>query len=85
MLDEVVCSTDVSQAGKTNLRNDRPKLTASRRDTVCCGTVTGGEGLSRNNECGNIRPEVLEEVGQAVEDHKPMGMVVMCQGIIAET
>lgn len=84
MLDEMVCSTDVSQAGKTNLRNDCSQLAASRTDTVCRGTVTRGEGFSRNNECSNIRPEVLEEVGEAVEDHKPMGMVVGGQGIIAK-
>ena len=72
MADEFVCSTNVFQAGEANLRNDRSELAASRTDTMCRGTVTGGEGLSRNNERGNIRPEVLEEIGQAVEEeHEP--------------
>lgn len=85
MVDEFVCSADVSQAGKANLRNDCPELAAGRTDTMCRGTVTGGEGLSRNNECSGIRPEVLEEVGQAVEEHKPLGIGVgLGQGIIAE-
>ena len=70
MLDEFVRSTDVPHAGKANLCNDRSKLAASSTDTVCGRTVTGGEGLSRNNECGSIRPKVLEEIGQAVEEHK---------------
>jgi hypothetical protein len=85
MTDELVCSTNVFQASKANLRNDRSELAASRTDTMCRGTVTGGEGLSRNNERGNIRPEVLEEVGQAVEEHKPLGIGVgLDQSVIAE-
>jgi hypothetical protein len=85
MADEFVCSADVSQAGKANLRNDCSELATSRTHTMCCGTVTGGEGLSRNNECGGIRPEVLEEVGQAVEEHKPLGIGVgLDESVIAE-
>jgi hypothetical protein len=85
MFDEFVCSTDVSHAGKANLRNDRSKLAASRTDAMCRGTVTCWEGLSRNNERGNIWPEVLEEVGQAVEEHKILGISVgLGQSIIAK-
>ena len=85
MIDESVCSTNVPHAGKANLRNDRSELAASRTDTMCRGTVTGGEGLSRNNERGSIRPEVLEEVGQAVEEHKPLRIGVgLGQSAIAE-
>lgn len=72
MPDELIRSTNVSQAGKADLRNDCSELAARRADAVCRGTVTGWEGLSRNNERGNIRPEVLEKVGQAVEEHKPL-------------
>jgi len=85
MVDKFVCSTDVPQAGKADLRNDRSELAASRTDTMCRGTVTGGEGLSRNNERGSIRPEVLEKVGQAVEEHKPLGIGVgLGQSVVAE-
>jgi len=85
MLDEFVCPADVSQAGKANLRNDRSELAASRTDTVCSGTITGGEGLSGNDKRGSVRPEVLEEVGQAVEEHKPLGIGVgLGQSVIAE-
>jgi len=85
MIDEFVCSTDVSQAGKADLGNDCSELAASRTDTMCCGTVTGGENLSGNNERGSIRPEVLEEVGQAVEEHKPLGIGVgLGQSVIAK-
>ena len=85
MIDEFVCSMNVSQAGKANLRNDRSELAASGTDTVCRGTITGWEGLSRNNERGSIRPEVLEEVGQAVEEHEPLGIGVgLGQSVIAE-
>jgi hypothetical protein len=85
MIDEFVGSADVSHAGKANLRNDRSELAASRTHTMCRGTVTGGEGLSRNDERRGIRPEVLEEVGQAVEEHKPLGSRVgLGQSVIAE-
>ena len=85
MVDEFVCSADVPQAGKANLRNDCSELAAGRTDTMCRGTITGGEGLSRNNECSSIRPKVLEKIGQAVEEHKPLGIGVgLGQGIIAE-
>jgi hypothetical protein len=85
MLDEFVCSADVSQAGKANLRNDRSELAARRTDTMCRGTVTGWESLSGNNERGNIRPKVLEEVGQAVEEHKILGIGVgLGQSVIAK-
>ncbi len=79
MPDKMVCTADVSHAGKANLRDDGSELAARRRDTVCCGTVTGGEGLSRDNERGNVRSEVLEEVGQAVEEDKIFG-IGMCLG-----
>lgn len=85
MLNKFVCSTDVPHAGKADLRNNRSELAASSRDSMCRGTVTGGEGLSRNDERGSIRPEVLEKVGQAVEEHKIFGIgVSLGQGVIAE-
>lgn len=85
MLDELVCTADVFHAGKTNLRDDGSELAACRGDTVCRGPVTGGEGLSRNNERGGVRPEVLEEVGQAVEEDEILGIGVgLGQSVIAE-
>ena len=52
---------------------------------MCCGPVTGGENFSRNNERGSVRPEVLEEVGQAVEEDKILGISVgLGQSVIAE-
>jgi len=85
MLDKLVCTADVLQAGKADLRDDGPKLAACRGDTVCRGPVTRGEDLSRNNERGNVRPEVLEEVGQAVQEDKPVGSVLgLGQRVIGE-
>lgn len=86
MLNKFVCAANVLHAGKANLRDDGSKLAACSRDTVCCGPVTGGENLSRNNERGNVRPEVLEEVGQAVEEDEILGISVgLGQSVIAET
>ncbi len=66
MADEFTLPTDVFQAGKADLRNDGTELAACRGYPVCRGSVTSREHLSRNNECGNVRPEILEEVGKAV-------------------
>ena len=85
VLDKFVCTANVLHAGKANLRNDSSKLAACSRDTMCCGPVTGGENLSRNNERGSVRPEVLEEVGQAVEEDKILGISVgLGQSVVAE-
>jgi len=85
VLDKFVGTADISHTGKANLRDDSSKLAAGRRDTMRCGTVTGGEDLSRNNERGSIRPEVLEEIGQAVEEDKPLGIgVSLGQSVVAE-
>ena len=85
MLDKLVCTTDILHAGKADLRDDGAKLAACRGDTVCRGPVTGGEDLSRNNERGNVRPKVLEEVGQAIQGNKPIGSILrLGQRIISE-
>jgi len=85
MLDELVWTADVFHAGKANLCDDGSKLAACRGDTVCCGPVAGGEDLSRNNERGSVRPEVLEEVGQAVEEDEILGIGVrLGQSVIPE-
>ena len=86
VLNKLICTADVLHAGKANLRDDGPKLAACRGDTMCRGPVTGGEDLSRNNERGNVRPEVLEEIGQAVQEDKPIGIILgLGQRIIGKT
>ena len=85
MLNKRVCTADVLHAGKANLRYDGPKLATCRGDTVCRGPVTSGEDLSRNNERRNVRPKVLEEVGQAIQEDKPIGIILsLGQRIIGE-
>jgi hypothetical protein len=85
MLDEFVLPAVVFQTGKTDLRYDGPELATRRRYTVCCGPVTGGEDLSRDNECRSVRAKVLEEVGQAVEEDEPLRVgVCLGQSIIAK-
>lgn len=85
MVNKRIWTADVLHASKANLRDDGPKLAACRGDTVCCGPVTGGEDLSRNDERRNIRPEVLEEVGQAVEGDETIGSTLgLGQWVIRE-
>lgn len=82
MVEEFVRATNVLQAGKADLRDDGTELATRCRDTVCRGPVTSREDFSRNNECSNIRPEILEEVRNAVKGDEP---VALDQRIIGET
>lgn len=85
MLDEFSFTANVFHPGKTDLRDDGTELAACRGYTVCRGPVTGREGLSRNNERGGIRPEILEEVGQAVKEDEPLaGSMGLGQSVIAK-
>jgi hypothetical protein len=72
MLEEFSFTANVLQACKTDLRDDGTELAACRGYTVCRGPVTGREDLTRNNECSDVRPEILEEVGQAVKEDEPL-------------
>jgi len=73
VFDEGVGTTNVTETSETDLGNDSPEFTRSGRDTVCGGTVTSGECLSRNDESGGVGAKVLEEVGQAVEEDESPG------------
>ena len=85
MLEEFSFTANVFQTCKTDLRDDGTELAARRGYTVCRGPVTGREGLSRNNECGSVRSEILEEVGQAVKEDEPMTrMLGFVQSVIAK-
>ena len=85
MLDKFVLPADVFHAGKPDLRNDGTELAARRGYTVCRGPVTGREGLSGDDECSSVRPEVLEEVGQAVQEDEPLRVGVgLSQLVIAK-
>lgn len=68
MPDERIGATDVTKLGESDLGNNSAKLTRSGRDTMCGGTVTSGENLSWNDECGDVGAEVLEEVRQTVKE-----------------
>jgi len=85
MLEEFSFTADVLQACKTDLRDDGTELAACRGYTVCRGPVTGRKDLTRNNECGDVRPEILEEVGQAVKEDEPLGFIVgLVQSVITK-
>ena len=75
MLDEFTASwwsSNVLKLRESDLSNDGTKLAAGRGNTVGSGTVTGGEGFTRNHESGGVRPKVLEEVGEAVKHNETL-------------
>ena len=55
------------------MRNDGADLARSCRDTVGGGSISSRENFTRYDESGGIRPEVLEEVAQAVKGEKSTG------------
>ena len=83
---EFVRASDVNKLSKADLRNDSSELSRGSRYAVACRTVTSGESLSRNNESGGVGTEVLEEVGQAVqEDESVLARGAGIHGIISES
>ena len=68
VLDKLVRATNVLKLCEPYLRNDRTKLSRRSRDTVSRGPVARGENLTGDDERRRIGAEVLEEVGEAVEE-----------------
>ena len=80
----LITSSNILQLPKAHLGNDCTELSGSGGNAMCGGTVTCGEGLTRNNERRCIRTEVLEKVGKAVEEHKCI-LAMLEHGVVAET
>lgn len=72
VLDEFIRSTLVLEVNEANLCDDSTEFTRSSRDTMACWAIAGGEDFSRNNKGGSIGTKILEEVGQAIEEHKDL-------------
>ena len=68
MLNETIGASDVFQTSKPDLRNNCTKFPACSGNTMGGGAISGREYLSGDNERSHIRAEVLEEVGQTIEE-----------------
>ena len=85
MLHERVLAADVDHLAEADLRDDRAELAARGRDTVRGGAVARRERLAGYDEGGRVRPEVLEEVREAVEeDERLLGRVRRGELVVAE-
>ena len=73
MLDKRARAADVLQLREADLRDDGAELARGGRDTVRGGAVARGEDLAGDDERGRVRAEVLEEVGEAVEEDERLG------------
>lgn len=78
VLDELVLAADVDELTKAKLGNDGAELSGRGGDTVCGRAVTGGEGFTGNDEGRRVGPKVLEEIGEAVEEHEYVGARLGC-------
>ena len=70
--------SDIDHLGEPHLGDDRAQLSGRRRDTVRGRAVTRRERLTRDHEGRRVRPEVLEEVCEAVEEHERLRTGVGC-------
>ena len=70
VLHEMVLAANVFELCKANLRNDGTEFPACSRNTMRSGTITGRERLSGDDEGCGVGTEVLEEVGEAVQENK---------------
>jgi len=70
VLEEFVGPTDIYQLGKSHLRYNGTELSRRGGNTMACRTITRGEHFSWYNKCSGIRTKVLEEVREAVQEHK---------------
>lgn len=89
VLDEVVSSgraANILHTSKADLRDDSTELATRSRDTVASGTVTRGEDLTGDDEGRRVRTEVLEEVGETVEEDERIGRgAVRGKLVVSET
>lgn len=79
-------AANILETRETDLRDDGAELARRGGETVACRTVTGGERFSGYDESGGVGAEVLEEVGEAVEEDERLGR--RCGGnqlLVAET
>lgn len=74
MLHEFVRAADVLELTEADLRDDGAELAAGGGDTVRGRAVAGGENFPRDNEGGGVGAEVLEEIGEAVEEDEGFGV-----------
>lgn len=83
MVDPGILATNVLQAGEADLGEDGAELARGGRDTVTRGPVARREDFSWNDEGRGVGAEVLEEVGEAVEEDE-CALVVLEDGIVPE-
>ena len=82
MLDKLVLPSDILQSRKADLRDDGAELATRGRNSVCRRAVPRGEHLSGNDERGRVGAEVLEEVGEAVEEDEGLGAAGGCGQLV---
>ena len=72
VLEEFIGPTNIDELGKSHLGNNSTELSACSGNAVACRTVTCREHLSGYNKCSGIWAKVLEEVREAVQEHKTL-------------
>ena len=85
MLNKLVRPADVRHLREADLGDDRAELATRGGDAVRGRAVARREDLAGNDERCRVGAEVLEEVGEAVEeDERLLGGVAALQSAVAE-
>lgn len=86
MLHEFVLSSNVLELCEADLGNDGTKFTAGSRNSVGSGSVSCREDFSGYHECSCVGSEVLEEVGEAIQDDEAFrSRGGSCELVVAES
>src|ERR1700761_2666535 len=70
VVDPLVASATILSLERQNLSDDCAEFTARGGNSVSGRSITCREDFARNDEGRSIRPEVLEEVRQTVQEHE---------------
>ena len=72
--DERISTVDIPETREADLRDDGAELAARGRDTVRGRPVARRERLPGDDERRRVRPKVLEEVREAVEEDERVAL-----------
>lgn len=70
VLDKLILASDILQTCESDLSDNGAQFTGCSRDTVSSGPVSRWEDFSGDNKGGRVGTEILEEVGETVEENE---------------
>jgi hypothetical protein len=72
VLNELVGSADIDKPTEANLSYNGAELAARSGDTMAGRAITCGKNFARNEEGGGVGAEVLEEIGETIQNDEAL-------------